>query len=122
RSKAESAPPAPAGRRRARSPGPAQCPADARATVADASVAGRAARASDGSRSPRASAGSGRSSGACASSVPSAGEQPVEVFEALELQGIAEGVQEEHRALLAGLPFEADVRLDDELHVGRLQQ
>jgi hypothetical protein len=42
-------------------------------------------------------------------------KQRFHALEGLELNGIAKRVQEEHRGLLAGLAFEADVGLDDEL-------
>src|SRR6202034_2705072 len=46
------------------------------------------------------------------------GEELGEVGEGFELEGVAGGVEEEHGGLLAGLAFEAGVRLDDEGDVG----
>src|SRR6185312_5266116 len=43
-------------------------------------------------------------------------EQRVDVREGLELERIAERIEQEHRRLLARLVLEAHVRLDDEAH------
>ena len=45
-------------------------------------------------------------------------EQLRRVFESLELKGIAAGIEEKHRRLLADLALEADVRGDDEPGAG----
>ena len=44
----------------------------------------------------------------------SACEQLADVLEGLEFQGVAAGIEEEQRRLLAHLPLEAHVRFDDE--------
>ena len=42
------------------------------------------------------------------------GEQLGDILEGLKLEGIAGGIEEEHRGLFTGHSFEADIGLDDE--------
>src|SRR6056297_323620 len=49
------------------------------------------------------------------------GEQHVDIAESLEFKVVSAGIPDEERALLAGLAFEAQVRLDDERHAAPSQ-